>query len=45
MIYDVRSDYYQGFMSTKQGSMVKEKKAIVPSTAPASSDADAMETE
>jgi hypothetical protein len=38
MIYDVRSAYYQGFLSTKQGQQGREKKmpAATPSAAVAS---------
>jgi hypothetical protein len=38
MIYDVRSAYYQGFLSTKQGQQGREKKmpAATPSEAVAS---------
>lgn len=46
MIYDVRGEYYQGFLSTKQGlqgAMDKKDKAV-PAAAPAA-DGDAMETD
>jgi hypothetical protein len=45
MIYDVRSDYYQGFLSTKQGALGKDKKPKAAGGAPSASDGDAMETE
>lgn len=47
MIYDVRGEYYQGFLSTKQGLRgSKEKKAATgTATAPPASDGDAMETD
>jgi hypothetical protein len=46
MIYDVRGEYYQGFLSTKQGVQGKDKKPAAASpTAPAAADGDAMMTD
>jgi hypothetical protein len=41
----VRSDYYQGFLSTKQGALAKDKKPKVVGGGASASDGDAMETE
>lgn len=44
MIYDVKAEYYQTFLSTKQGSRSTKAKpsTAAPSTRPA---ADVMDTE
>lgn len=45
MIYDVRSEYYQTFLSQKQGSgMPKDTKPATPATASAAT-GDAMDTQ
>lgn len=46
MIYDVKSDYYQTFLSSKQGiGGTKTKASSNASTAPSSTAPDAMDTD
>lgn len=44
MIYDVKSEYYQAFLSTKQGPRVTKPKAPA-NPSPASQPADVMDTD
>ena len=46
MIYDVKSEYYQSFLSSKQGAtVVKDKRQEASGSENTGADGDAMDTE